>query len=100
MPVELQGRAIIENDTYFIENISLFDEHIAYIIARPANMTSLNYARFAPVDFKYQYSANGCDWVIVEANKQVILENFEINTLVIGNEAGAGNLRIYLEGRE
>lgn len=101
MPIELQGRAITEllNDTYFIENISLFDEHAAYIITRPANMTSLNYVKFFPATQEYKYSANGCDWIIVGAGNQIELEGFEISSLIISNEAvGAGVLRIYLEG--
>ena len=100
MPIELFGRSITEllNDTYFVENISLFDAHIAYVITRPSSMSSMNYAKLFPVNFRYQYNANGCDWVIVEPNNQVELENFEIESLIISNEAGAGILRIYLEG--
>lgn len=100
MPIELVGRTITEllNDTYFIINISLFDAHIAYIITKPDYMSSMNYAKLFPVNFRYQYRANNCDWIVVEPNNQVELENFEIDSLVISNEAGAGNLRIYLEG--
>ena len=101
MPIELFGRSITEllNDTYFIENISLFDEHIAYVITRPSSMSSMNYAKFFPATQEYRYSANGCDWIIVGAGNQVELEGFEISSLIISNEAiGAGVLRIYLEG--
>lgn len=100
MPIELFGRSITEllNDTYFIENISLFDAHIAYIITKPSYMSSMNYAKLFPVNFLYQYRANNRDLVPVEPNNQVEIEKFEISSLVISNEAGAGNLRIYLEG--
>ncbi|GAI00031.1 unnamed protein product, partial [marine sediment metagenome] len=46
----------------------------------------------------YQYRANGCDLVIVGAGNQIELEDFEVSSLIISNEVGAGNLRIYLEG--
>lgn len=100
MPVELSKRVISKllNNTYFIENISLFDEHIAYIITRPDNMSSMNYVRFFPTTSEYQYRANGCDLVIVGAGNQIELEDFEVSSLIISNEVGAGNLRIYLEG--
>lgn len=100
MPIELFGRAITEllNDTYFIVNVSLFDAHIAYIITRPDHMSSMNYAKFFPATWEYQYSANGCDWIIVGAGNQIELESFEISSLIISNKAGAGTLRIYLEG--
>jgi len=99
MPIELFGRAITEllNDTYFIENISIFDEHIAYIIAKPVNMSSLN-VKFFPATWEYRYSVNGCDWIIVGAGNQIELEGFEVRSLIISNEVGAGTLRIYLEG--
>lgn len=86
------------NNTYFVVNISLFEEHVAYMITKPDYMSSMNYAKFYPVNFLYQYKANNCNWVVVEANNPVELEKFEIESLAISNEAGAGNLRIYLEG--
>ena len=87
-----------KNNYYSVLELPISVPHDRYSVDISTFFSVVNYVKLFPATSEYQYSVNDGDWIIVGSGNQIELEDFETESLVISNVAGAGILRIYLEG--
>ena len=87
-----------KNNIYSVLELPISVSHDRYSVDTSTFFSVVNYVKLFPATSEYQYSVNDGDWIIVGSGNQIELEDFETESLVISNVAGAGILRIYLEG--
>jgi len=87
-----------KNDLYLIVEVPLTIKHDCYSVEFPTFVESINHFRFGLCSSAYKYRINHGEWIDVAAEAEVVEKDFDVNSLDISNDAGAGTLNIYLEG--
>ena len=87
-----------KNDIYLTVEIPLTTSHDCYSVEFPTFVESINHFRFSLCSSAYKYRINHSDWIDVDAEAEVVEKDFDVDSLDISNDVGAGTLEIYLEG--
>jgi len=87
-----------KNDLYLTVEVPLTIKHDCHSVEFPTFVESINHFRFSLCSSAYKYRINHGEWVDVAAEAEVVEKDFDVESLDISNDVGAGTLEIYLEG--